>query len=328
MQPLFDPFQPINFQPDVCFLTGHSFADNQSRYSVPVFPQWLLKRYGMEEKKMEMLGGNYMLYRDLLLPASEQAVQAIDELDRVTQAAFEEGYEAVKALPERTLFHWMARVLYGVLYHDFTHAIREHEQFRQTLRVSPLMHQKLKNLLFMLQSLVRPMRFEGFTPWSIKICRVHVSKDVLNYKDETKKLNFCLGMNGFGIAACLQDNGEVAKYHEDILEKIGDKVLHPAQFEELYGRFMYTNYLLRESQDYLIREEGDTVIFQLPEGNERKPLFASWDDHIFSQVLANMWEPWGLPVDQIYKFPNSPVSLLIHEQTQELIPKESVLLDF
>lgn len=325
---LFNPFEPLHFQPDVCFLTGQKFTENQSRYSVPVFPEWLLNRYDLNEQKMEMLGGNYMLYRDMLLPASEETVQAIDRLDAGTQAAFEAGYEAVKALPEITLFQWMARVMYGVLYQDLTQAIREHETQRRQLRPSALMQQKLKNLLFMLQSLIRPMRFEGFTPWSMKVCRVAVSRDILNYKDETKKLNFCLGMNGFGVVACMQDNGEVAKYYSDILGKIQDQPLHPAQFEELYGRFMYANYLLREMPDYNLTEADDTVIFHLPEATESKPLFARWDDKIFAQVLANMWEPWGLPVDQIHHFPNSPVSLLIHEQTQELIPKESVLLDF
>lgn len=329
-RPLFNPFQPLNFQPDICFLTGQAFTENQSRYSVPVFPEWLLRRYEMGEKKIEMLGGNRMKYQDMLLPASEEVVLAIDQLDAVTQEAFEQGYEAVKALPELTLFQWMARVMYGVLYQDFTHAILQHEAQGRTLRISPLMQQKLRNLLFMLQSLVRPVQFAGFTPWSIKVCRVNVSRDILNYKDETHKLNFCLGMNGFGVAACLQDNGEVARFYQDILEKIGDVNLHPAQFEELYGRFMYANYLLREIPDYLLHEKEGAVVFELPDasGQEDRPLYAPWDDKIFAQVLANMWEPWGLPIGQIYQFPNSPVSLLINEHTHQLIAPEAINLDY
>jgi len=327
--PPFNPFDPLCFQPDVCFLTGRKLVEGQTKYAVPVFPEWLVARYDLGEKRMEMLGGNRMMYRDMLLPASEETVQAIGRLDKLTQEAFEAGYDAVKALPGLTLFQWMARVMYGVLYQDLVHAALQQEAQGKAFRLAPLMQQKFKNLLFMLQSLVRPVQFEAFTPWSLAVCRVRVSRDILNYKDETRKLNFCLGMNGFGMVACLQDNGEVAGFHQDLLEKISDQVLHPAQFEELYARFLYANHLLRETPDYLLQEAGETLVFQLPENPQpAQPLFGPWDDKTFAQVLANKWEPWGIPINQIYQFPNSPVSFLINERTQQFIPAAAVRLDY
>lgn len=328
-QPPFNPFENLTFHPDICFLTGKKLADSQ-KFTVPVFPKWLIERYHLENASLTMLEWNKMKYADMLLPASEEVAKSIEALDTVTQKAFEQGYEAVIELPELTIFQWMARVMYGVLYQDFTYSISRRAAKGSDFQVSRLMEHKLKNLLFMLQSLIRPVVFEGFTPWSMKCYRVNISKDILNYKDETHKLNFCLGMNGFSIAACLQDNGEVAKFNEDVLKAVGDATLHPAQFEELYGRFMYTNYLLRELPDYPMTEkEEGTLVFHLPEHpNKDLPKIATWQDEIFAQVLANMWEPWGIPLKQIYTFPNSPISYLVNEFTHKFIPAKEIKLDY
>jgi hypothetical protein len=328
-QPPYNPFALLSFQDDKCFLTGKDLAENEVHF-IPVFPQWLIARYHLEEATMAMLEWNRMKYTDMKLPASLAVANAIQQLDATTQAAFEAGYDAVKKLPELVLFQWMARIMYGVLYQDFTYSMRRHATAGTPLKVSPLMQQKLKNLLFMLQSLVRPIAFDGFTPWSMQCHKVNVSKDVFNYKDETHKLNFCLGMNGFGLVACLQDHGNVAAFNQDVLTTIADKTLHPAQFEELYARFMYTNYLLREFPDYLLTEEDDgTLLFSLPDFLQKdQPLFAPWKDEIYAQVLANMWEPWGIPIKQIYSFPNSPISYLIDENTHQFIRPETIRLDF
>lgn len=319
----------MTFQPDICFLTGRRL-EGSAKFSIPVFPKWLIDRYHLEEATLTMLEWNKMKYTDMMLPASEEVFEAIEALDAVTQKAFEQGYDAVIQLPELTIFQWMARVMYGVLYQDFTYSISKKAAKGSSFHISPLMERKLKNLLFMLQSFIRPVEFKGFTPWSIKCYRVNISKDILNYKDETHKLNFCLGMNGFSIAACLQDNGAVANFNKDILDAIGDATLHPAQFEELYGRFMYTNYLLRELPDYSITEkENGTLIFHLPEfPDQEKPQLAPWQDEIFAQVLANMWEPWGIPLKQIHKFPDAPISFLINDFTHQFIPSEALKLDY
>lgn len=327
-QPLFNPFEPLNFADNVCFLTGKQLPAGEGN-TIPVFPSWLLIRYQLEDTSMAMLGGNRMKYSEMYLPASEEVSAAVAKMDNRVQQAFEEGYEAARELPELVLFQWMARIMYGVLYQDFTYAISRHEARGRTFQVSKLMQQKLKNLLFMLQSLIRPVEFDGFCPWTMKCYQVELSKDILNYKDETHNLNFCLGMNGFAIIACLQDNGDVAEYNGEILEKIGEAPLHPAQLEELYGRFLYSSYLLRETEGYRISEKGDTLVFRLPENTQKNlPLFAEWKDETFAQVLANLWQPWGIPLEKIYHFPNAPISYLVDEFTGAFIPRENVNLPY
>ncbi len=327
----YNPFEKMSFSDNICFLTGEELEAGHKSY-VQVFPFWLLERYGMEHSVITMLGGFRIKYKDMMLPASKKVAEAINELDAVTQKAFENGYEAVKQLSEQTIFQWMARVMYGVIYQEVKSDAEEYQTEGRQLNMSEVMLQKLKNLHLMLQSLVRPIRFEGFTPWSMKCNPVRISKDILNYKDETRKLNFCLNMNGFGIVACMQDNGFVSDYYKKELQTIGDHTLHPVQFEELYGKFIYVNYLLRESKDYEFTEDPDgTLVFHLPKESDedaKLPKLAPWSDDTYAQLLANLWQPWGFTQPMVYTFPNSPLSFLINEATHQFINPENINLDY
>jgi len=170
------------------------------------------------------------------------------------------------------------------------------------------------------------MQFKNFIPWSIQVVKVNYSKDIFNYKDETKNLNFSLGMNGFGIVACLQDNGQNEIFQKDLLQKVGEKTLHSIQFEELWSRFLYSNYLLNTSTQYSYTKAGDEIwVASVPiPGAEKQVSFKPWDEKMFAQVLANYWKPWGLTMGDIYDFPNSPISYLIDESTNQFIEPESI----
>lgn len=325
---IYNPFSNFEFRDVICFLSGEKIMEEE-RQTVSVFPKWIMDRYQLQGKYISMLGGNKMKYEEMKLPASPLVASAIGQLDHITEKAFTTGYKAVIELPELTLFQWMARITYGAVYNDIIYALGRQQKTGKVFKLSPLLIQKLKNLHLMLQSLIRPVHFREFCPWSICRFTVNYSKDVFNYKDEAHKLNFCLGMNGFGIIACLQDNGQVLRNQKDILEKIGDQQLHPVQFEELYGRFIYTNYLLREFPDYIVTEEQEEIVFSqrdIPEQSHNQ--FARWDDETFAQVLANMWEPWGIQLKDIYEFPNSPISYLIDESTYDFIKPEKIQLPF
>ncbi|HET8572948.1 MAG TPA: hypothetical protein VFL76_03670 [Edaphocola sp.] len=319
----YNPFEPLNFREDTCFLSGELLSES---LTVPVFPEWLTLRYQLSDTSIAMLAGNRMKYSEMVLPASQKVAEAIANLDETTEKAFTKGYEAVKALPEQILFQWMARMMYGVVYQDFSYAISKFQEKGREFHISPLMQRKMKNLHLMLQSLIRPIVFDDLCPWSIALFPVNYSKDIFNYKDETHKLNFCLGMNGFGLIACLQDNGAVRRFYQEDLNKIGGQTLHPAQLEELYGRFMYANYLLRESPDYELLEKENVWRLRLPAGASKDDEFAPWDEKVFAQVLANMWQPWGIEMRHIYVPPNSPISLVIDEFANVFIPAEKVNL--
>ncbi|MCO5248450.1 MAG: hypothetical protein M9887_05835 [Chitinophagales bacterium] len=321
----FNPLEKMKFGNNVCFLTGEEVDMLGGQY-IQVFPQWLVDRYDLDKQMVAMLGGNRVSYGEMHLPASPKVIKTIQAFDALTEKAFTEGYEAVKKMPELVLFQWMARILYGVLYYDIIYAIQIGRQTEKEFKLSGLMSQKVKNIHLALQSLVLPIHFDNFTPWTIKVNPVKYSKDIFNYKDEARKLNFCIAINGFGIAACMQDNGEVGKFLKETLSKVGDHLLHPAQFEELYGKFLYANYIMREPLDYQIIQEQDQIILQyIP---QEEPLFAEWKEELYAQVLTNLLMPWGLQMKDVYVPPNPPISFLINHSTHEFIQFENINLPY
>lgn len=326
---LYNPFEDFTLTPNVCFITGEKIADTEKR--ITVFPEWLMNRYALREKTFTMLGdGNIVNYQSLTLPCAPLVKNKLEGLEEEIQNAFTTGYEAVKKLPEERLFLWMAKLVYGILYNDLSIALKEQNRRGEKFRLSPYLTLRFRNLQLMLQSLVLPIEYGGFKPWSIEVVKINYSKDVFNYKDETNKLNFSLGMNNFGIVCCLQDNGENSKYHKTLMGKILEKTLHPIQFEELCGRFIYSNYLLKNPPEYnVLFSEGRFCIVQLPlENGLQQPLFNLWEDEMFGQVLANYWKPWGIPMSEIVSFPNAPISFLLSDYSDELIAPESIGLPF
>ncbi|MBC7425018.1 MAG: hypothetical protein H7321_00675 [Bacteroidia bacterium] len=328
---LYNPFEHLDFNSGLCFLTGKKISSTEEQISV--FPEWLLNRYSLKDKTLTMLEEkNVIKYQDLKLPCFTDVIENIlNPFEEEIKQAFSLGYEEVKKIPEERLFQWMAKLVYGILYHDIVFGMKQQKALGETFALSHFLIAKFKNLDLMLQSLVLPMEFMGANPWTIRVVKIKYSKDVFNYKDENNNLNFSLGMNDFGIVACLQDNGENGIYQKDIIDKIADKILHPIQFEELCGRFIYSNYLLKNSYQYKIHYMEDSLqIEAIPlVGHNEKDLFFIWDDNMYGQVLAHYWKPWGITMKDIITFPNSPISYLIkNEYNDELIEPDTISLPY
>jgi hypothetical protein len=226
----------------------------------------------------------------------------------------------------------MGKLVYGVLYHDLNLEIKRSAKNLKLkeFKLSPLLKERFAKFHLMLQSLVVPMQFKGVKPWSIEVVKLKYSQDTFNYKDEPTNLNFSLGMNGFGIIACLQDNGAVGSKQHDILSKISDKILHPIQFEELCARFLYSNYLFKQRPQHIIEvKEEKVVIESLPIiETPAEPAFGSWDEKMFAGVLADYWEPWGFTKNEIITPPDSPISFLENDYTHEFLEPDSIKLPF
>ena len=327
---LYNPFLELKLDPEECFLTGKKL--NSPEEKIYVFPEWIMDRYSLRDKTFTMLGDfNIVKYSDLKLPCSVEIVEkALNPLESEIEKAFTAGYDEVKKVSEEKLFQWMAKLVYGILYNDLSIAKQEQNRRGEKFSLSPYLQNRFRNLHLILQSLVVPMEFKDFKPWSIEIVRIKYSKDVFNYKDETNKLNFSLGMNDFGIVCCLQDNSENSKFHKELMDKISDKVLHPIQFEELCGRFIYSNYLLKRFPEYSIHTtEEKAYVELLPTAiQNQKQLFDPWEDEMFGQVLANYWKPWGIAMSDIIVFPNAPISFLVNDYNDELIEPESISLPY
>ncbi len=320
---LYNPFKTFKFDNETCFLTGEPLQSRDEQ--IQVFPVWMMQAFKLEEQPFKMLDENIVTYKSLKLPCSTDAALALEQMESAVERAFAEGYDAVKALPPITLFQWMVKIVYGVVFNEIQAGIRQQALNGEEINFSQALVQKFRNLHAMLQSVLIPMEFEGALPFSLKVFPVENAPETFNYRDEINTLVFSLRMNNFGIIACLQDNATNNIYHEDILAQIGEQQLHPVQFEEICARYFYSAYLFNRLPEYTYLPTPKMLYVEpMPLADmSMKPIFDFWTVKTYGQVLENFWKPWGFLLFEIIKNPDFPMSF-IQDEEGNYIPKSHI----
>ena len=309
---LYKPFDKLNFSKQQCFLSGERLQSSEQE--IAVFPVWLMQEYKLEDQPFKLLDESMSTYKDMKLPCSNHTYEfGIEPLEEEIRSAFLAGYDSVVNLPETRLFQWIGKMIYGILFNEIRIGIRHQKAVNEEFVFSQSLIHKFSNLHYMLQSVIRPIVFEGNLPWTIRIFKFNSAQDLFNYRDEINTLTFSLGMKDFGIIACLQDNGTNGLYHKELLNKIDKHTLHPIQFEEICGKFFYSNYLFNRLPEYTIMPTDEAIYIEpMPlRGMSNKPLFDIWQNKIYGQVLENFWKPWGLLLFEIIKDPEHPLSFIL-----------------
>lgn len=322
-QMLYNPFKDLIFDEHFCFLSGALTNETLS-----VFPQWLMDHFKFGHERIDMMDkAKSYTYQDLVVPCAPHVKTAFDVLDQKIQEAYKKGYEGMAALDDLVLFQWTGRMVYGLLYYEMVYErdrlLKKGEQFE----LSASLKERFGNFHLMLQSVVEPITFEGKKPWSIIVFPLKYSADIFSYRDDPINLMFSFGVNGFGFIACLQDNGVIGTYQKDIVEKMHGHVLHPVQFEELYARFHYSDYIMQFKPEYIIEENGAGITIKVSE-DERPPAFGLWNQDIFAQLLANYWQVYGIEREDILQFQQPPLSFLENPYSLEFILPETIGLPF
>src|SRR5690606_39896882 len=92
---------------------------------------------------------------------------AFESVESKVEQAMKKGYEAVKALGERTLFHWIGKILYGVVFNEIQAGVRQSFLSGEPMNFSQVLVHKFRNLHEMLQSFIVPFEFVNYTPITI-----------------------------------------------------------------------------------------------------------------------------------------------------------------
>lgn len=323
---LYNPFIDFKFDNNTCFLTGDVLNSEEER--IQVFPVWMMHSFDLEDKPFKLLDESMTTYKKLQLPCSMKVASHIHKVEYEVETAMKLGYEAVKELSQITLFHWVSKILYGVVFNEIQVGIKQSILTGEEMNFSQALVHKFRNLHAMMQSLLVPMEFEHRNPFTIQVFPVDNAADTFMYRDEINTLIFSLRMKDFAIIATLQDNGTNAIYHEEILTKIADKKLHPIQFEEICARYFYSAYLFNRLPEYTYMETPKAVFVEPMPLNDwtLKPIFDDWAVKTYGQVLENFWKPWGYILFEIIKDPENPMSFLIDSKGEfnvvDDLPKE------
>jgi len=319
---IYAPFEVSNFSNKNCFLSGNTL--NSEEEKIQVFPQWLMSRYGLEDRPFKLLDESMATYKDLKLPcAANINEQYIEPLEQEIADAFTIGYDAIKKLDETKLFQWAGKLLYGIIFNEIQAGIKQQYMQGEEFNISQSIIHKFSHLHLMLQTINQPVILEDFKPFSLFLFRVDNNEKEFGYRDEINTLTFALRIRDFGLIICLQDNGANKQYHKEVFEQIKDKTLHPIQFEEFSGRVFYSAYLFNRLPEYNVLPVGEEVYIEaMPlRGMSNKPLFDEWINKTYGQVLETFWKNWGFLLLEIIKDPEHPMSFLFDLDGQFIVPE-------
>ncbi|WP_027378091.1 hypothetical protein [Kaistella palustris] len=319
---LFNPFDDLIFNEQFCFLTGELTTEK-----MPVYPNWLMDHFKFREDRIEMMDkSKSYTYNDLQLPCSPRVKKAFEALDETFYNAYKKGFQGIEQLDEQQIFLWAGRMVYGMLYYEMYYESNRMMRQREEFDLSPMLRERFGNFHLMLKSIVEPVSFVGHKPWSIIVFPLKYSADIISYRDDTVNLLFQFGVNGFGFIACLQDNGVIGEKEKELTEKMKGHVLHPLQFEELFARFHYADYILQYKPQYKIdcTEEGVSIEAIPIMATEDRPVFAFWDEEVFAQLLTNYWSVYGIQREDIIQFQKPFLSFLQNPYTKEFVVPETI----
>ena len=322
-QKLFNPFQEMIFDDHFCFLSGDLTTETMS-----VFPVWLMDHFKFGQDRIELMDkSKSYTYQDLKLPCSSEVKAAFDELELKIQEAYINGFEGMSALDDTLLFQWTGRMVYGLLYYEMVYEKNRLMKLGDEFELSPLLKERFGSFHLMLQSIIKPISFVGKKPWTVAVFPLKYSADIFSFRDDTVNLLFSFGVNGFGFIACLQDNGVLGENQKEILEKMKGHVLHPIQFEELYARFHYSDYILNYEPKYMVAYNENEITIEIDQ-NSREAQFGFWDEDVFAQLLSNYWQVYGIQKEDILQFQKPALSFLENPYSKDFINPEGITLPF
>jgi len=307
---VYQPFKNFDFKYKNCFLSGDTF--NTPIVEIPILPEWLLKVANFTgEEQIKLLDESVRSYNALKVPCNTELLSHfLDPLEEKIATAFSDGYAAVSQLDEVSLFRWIGKFMYSLIYIEMNAAVRLQQLSADGVNMSQGLMHKFGNLHTMIQGIYLDVVFEDFSPWSIVVVPLDEKETAFSFRDEINTMTFSMKLGDFGIIACLQDNGTNKKFHGELLQQIEGKDLSAPQFEELCARFYYSAYLFNRLPEYAILPvEGSIYIDAMPlRGTLNKPLFDHWQHKTYAQVLQDFWKPWGHTLFEIIKDPTKPMS--------------------
>jgi hypothetical protein len=314
---LYDPFDRMRFGQDTCFLCG---AATSPADTVSAFPDWLMQHYGFADKQLLLLDKSRLAFRELTIPVCPVCRERhLKPLEEKIAAAHQQGVAGFRAVPERDIYFWLAKMFYGILVRELLNEQHPLIKPEHAVGENPKMLLKFQSLFKLLQALRVPIAFDDFTPYSIFVLEQDDTPDdpAFEYRDELNTMMFSLKMGKVVLVAHLLDNGILTKALRPVWEEVRDKALHPIQVGEFTARAYYAAYLFNLIPDYFERKANPTddfLTYDTLVDDITMPVFNPWENQAYARLLEEMWKKWHISREEILKDPQEPLSYIYDEK--------------
>lgn len=305
------------FGHSTCFLCGCRLG-TRNRADEHIFPKWLLQRFDLWNRKLTLLNGTVICYRQLTIPCCRDCnTRHLAPIEDQVRKAVVKGVQAVRQLRKTVLFLWLGKILYGLLYREYLLKRDRKSKSKAPIVPREFLEQLEAHRQF-LQGSRRNIEFLGFFPASIFIVRTQVPKRVehqFDFRDAPLELALAIRMGEVGFIAALQDGGALRLVKG--LPKFRKVPLHPVQFQEVAAQVFYKVSLLNRSSGFLMvgSEEGMKV-FQPPLGGlSGNPIFDEWVPEHYARILSEFTR---IPLERLY-FPPGKVWTFLRDSDGRLL---------
>lgn len=298
----YDPFDQMTFTYDRCFLCG-SFLDEENRSDEHIYPKWLQNMFSLWNKKLVLLNGTDICYKDLKIPCCNACNgQMSSMIENPIRNAVSEGFESFRNLDRNLVFLWLNKLSYGMLFKELSLDVNRREPDRGKIYSAEYLKENQMQYMF-LQSILTKATYAG-APYSMLIFKIDPC-DIENYwaHDNPFLKTFFIRMNDIGIITHLQDNG----YNEGFflqfpdMAELSQKTLHPIQFAEICAKFQYKCSLFYRDPFYMMvfddKQKPEMILSHGMSGDG----YDTWSQEDYAKSLAFFWKPYGMNFSDIYK---------------------------
>jgi hypothetical protein len=269
---------------NVCFLCKESSSKKITREHL--FPGWLLRKYELLDKKIELLNNTVITYKDLVIPSCNVCNnQYLSFVETNISKAIASGYKKIIKVDSNVLFLWILKIFYGLLVRESSlYADRTDPKKKYIVNGEDL--DSFKYLHFYLHGFIKPMIFEGglSSPASVFIFKIKEPNDVFSqftYKDMLFPPGVAIRMGSVGIIMTIDFQSQEGLYSE-MYKKLQGPQLHPLQFDELIARIFYQASLFVGNLSVISSEEKNytSVTLMPPSGD----IFLPGNDQDFEKI--------------------------------------------
>lgn len=319
---LYSAIESHDFSENTCFLCGVSLTST-NRANEHVIPKWVQTKFALWDQKIALLNGTLIPYRQLTIPCcSDCNTNKLSQVEDRVRTAIEDGFEAVTKLDSRTLFIWLGKMYFGMLYRElFLPSDRSNRHSAPI--VSPEHMEAFQMHHYFLQSCRVPMEFmsaDAAHPWTIYVFQIQEldnQKMGWDFRDDIHYDTLFIRLGGVGILAAF-DCGAISVDAGTSFSRYSKFHLHPLQFEELGAAFFYKASLFNRTPKFVMAENENTFqVSVMPmSGLSGKPVFDEWNLDAYAQVLSFFT---GVPVEQLHPAPDKIMTWLKKQDSDEFM---------
>lgn len=269
-----------------------------------VFPKWLLHKYDLWNQRLCLFNETLIPYKNLTIPCCNDCNGVyLSKLENDIKSAIEHGYKSFMELDEITIFKWMTKLFYGLLFKDLSLSVDRANPQKGHL-MEPEMLSKFKIVHVFLQSVKPKVKFTG-NVFSLFVFNVHTNPKNDNkldffFSDDLLRLQLAIQVGDTGIICCIGEDGIIKESLDNYLKPFYSIKIHPIQFREIIGRVFYKKYILQVPPAYIfVNSEDECSIVSMLSSFTGK-YFADIKQKELAYFIYKQLKPLGFTEEDIY----------------------------